>query len=244
MTAQRTEDSLPAGRLSVIVPTVNEAALIAGFLAHLRERIPGAEIIVVDGGSNDQTAALATPRADRVLQSPRGRARQMNAGAAAASGEILWFLHADSLVPADALGRLAQSLVNPEMVGGCFRLRFPRRRWVYRISDSLGNVAVDLFRIALGDHGIFCRRATFARVGGYPDVPLMEDAEFYRRLRRAGRVRQLPAYIVSSPRRYEQHGPVRTTVFYLVILTLYLAGVRPETLLTVYRRLTRWQVPR
>ena len=228
-----------ADRLSVIVPTMNEAALIAGFLGHLREKVPGAELIVVDGGSDDQTVALANGQADRVLRSPRGRAKQMNAGAAVAGGEILWFLHADSLVPADPHGSIARALDDPRTVGGCFRLKFPRQRWVYRVSDSLGNVAVDLFQIALGDHGIFCRRAAFARVGGYPDVPLMEDAEFYRRLRRVGRVRQLPAYIVSSPRRYEQLGPLRTTAVYLFILGLYLAKVPPKTLFVIYRRLIR-----
>lgn len=226
-------------RLSVIVPTLNEARLIADFLCHLRGRVPDAELIVVDGGSDDETVTLASRQADRVLRSPRGRAKQMNAGAGAANGEILWFLHADSLVPPDPHGCIARALEDPRTVGGCFRLRFPRREWVYRISDRLGNVAVDLFRIALGDHGIFCRRATFTRVGGYPDVPLMEDAELYRRLRRAGRMRQLPAYIVSSPRRYEQLGPMRTTAFYLLILILYVAGVRPETLLVIYRRLHR-----
>ena len=228
-----------ADRLSVIVPTMNEAALIAGLLGHLREKMPDAELIVVDGGSEDQTVALATRQADRVVQSPRGRAKQMNAGAAVASGEVLWFLHADSLVPSDPHGSITRALDDPRIVGCCFRLKFPRREWVYRVSDSLGNVAVDLFQIALGDHGIFCLRTAFARVGGYPDVPLMEDAEFYRRLRRIGCVRQLPAYIVSSPRRYEQLGPVRTTAVYLLILILYLAKVPPEALFVIYRKLIR-----
>ena len=235
----RTGGSRSSLRLSVIVPTLNEAGLIADFLSHLRGRLPDAEFIGVDGGSDDQTVALASRGADRVLRSPRGRAKQMNAGAAAAGGETLWFLHADSLVPADPHGCIARVLDDPRVVGGGFRLRFPRREWVYRVSDRLGNVAVDLFRIALGDHGIFCRRTVFERVGGYPDVPLMEDAELYRRLRRVGRVRQLPAYIISSPRRYEQLGPVRTTAFYLLILILYVAGVRPKTLLVIYRRLHR-----
>ncbi|MBE7159576.1 MAG: TIGR04283 family arsenosugar biosynthesis glycosyltransferase [Rhodospirillales bacterium] len=220
----------------MIIPTINEAALIGGFLGHLRKRLPGAELIVVDGGSDDQTVALADQQADRVLRSLRGRAKQMNAGAAVASGEVLWFLHADSLVPSDPSGSIVRALDDPETVGGCFRLKFPRREWVYRVSDSLGNVAVDLFQIALGDHGIFCRRTAFARVEGYPDVPLMEDAEFYRRLRRVGRVRQLPAYIVSSPRRYEQLGPARTTACYLLILILYLTKVPPETLYVIYRK--------
>lgn len=236
--------SLPGSHLSVIVPTLNEAELIADFLVHLRATAPAAEIIVVDGGSRDQTPMLAGQQATRVLQSPPGRAKQMNAGAAVASGQILWFVHADSLVPADSPDRIAQALADPRVVGGCFRLRFPRRQWIYRISDCLGNLAVDLFQIALGDHGIFCRRADFSRVGGYPDVPLMEDAELYRRLRRdGGRMRQLPAYVVSSPRRYEQFGPLRTTATYLVILLLYLAKVPPKNLLTIYRKLIGYEAP-
>ena len=222
---------------SIIVPVLNEETLVASFLLHLRRRAPGAEIIVVDGGSRDDTAALAQTLADHVLLAPRGRARQMNAGAAAARGDVLWFLHVDSALPPEPLAAMAAALSDPRTVGGCFRLRFPRREWVYRISDSLGNVAVDWFRIALGDHGIFCRRTAFAQAGGYPDVLLMEDANLYRTLRRqGGRMRQLPAFIVSSPRRYEQCGPVRTTAYYLLILALYVAGVRTKTLLAVYRR--------
>ena len=229
----------PPLRFSVIVPTLNEAALIRGFLRQLRARLPEAEIIVVDGGSQDETTALAAPLADHVLHASRGRARQMNAGAAAARGDVLWFLHADSQLPPDPRRAIASALADPGVAGGCFRLRFPRREWIYRVSDSLGNVAVDFFRIALGDHGIFCRRTAFHQAGGYPDVPLMEDAELYRNLRRrGGKMRQVPAFIVSSPRRYEQLGPARTTAFYLVILLLYLANVRIATLQAIYRRLT------
>ncbi len=234
----------PPLTVSVIVPTLNEAALVGGFLCHLRERAPGAEIIVVDGGSHDGTPDLARDSADRVLHARCGRANQMNAGAASARGDVLWFLHVDSGLPPDPLPALVAALADPAVAGGCFRLRFPRREWIYRVSDSLGNLAVDIFRIALGDHGIFCRRAAFQAVGGYPDVPLMEDAQLYRALRRRyGGMRQLPGHIVSSPRRYEQLGPVRTTVYYLLILALYVANVRIETLLAIYRRLVRVQPP-
>lgn len=208
--------------LSIIVPVRNEAELLPSFLKHLRESAPEAEIIVVDGGSSDGSADIGGRGADYLLRSAPGRAPQMNAGAAISHGDVLWFLHADSRVPEDAIVQIEEALREPLLAGGCFALRFPRPELIYRVTDSLGNCAVDLFRIALGDHGFFCRRAAFERVGGYPEVPLMEDAEFYRALGRSGRTRQLRARIETSSRRYEEFGPYRTTAIYLLILALYL----------------------
>jgi len=229
-------------KFSVVVPVLNEAAIIREFIRHLRLRLPDAEIIVVDGGSNDGTReelqALRETFSLRLLQIPGGRAGQMNAGAQLATGDILLFLHADSRLPAGAAHLLVDALRDPQVCGGCFRLRFPRPEWIYRISDSLGNVAVDLFQIALGDHGIFCRRKIFFLAGGYPLVPLMEDAEFYRDLKRFGRVRQLRAAVETSPRRYEALGRYRTTAFYLVILGLYLLRVPPRFLARCHQRFT------
>ncbi len=224
-------------RISIIVPVWNEASIIRPFLIHLRAIAPASEIIVVDGGSDDETARLSRSLADLFLTSKKGRARQMNAGAARASGGILWFVHADSIVAAGAIGEIERALCDPRNAGGSFRLRFVQPALVYRISDSLGNLAIDLFGIALGDHGIFCRRDLFEKMGGYPDVPLMEDAEFYRALRRHGRVRQLPCEIVTSPRRYESLGPYRTTSIYAFILLLYLLGLPLTRLDRIYRRM-------
>ena len=225
------------GSISIIVPVLNEAPLIGEFLRHLGERAPDAEIVVADGGSNDGTVDLARPLADQVLATPRGRALQMNAGATAATGEVLWFLHADSLLPPTPLDDIRAALADPLLAGGCFRIRIPSSHAIYRVSDSLGNLGVDVFRIALGDHGIFCRRAAFEAVGGYPQVPVMEDAEFYRRLRRVGAVRQLRSVIQTSPRRYQRHGPYRTTLIYGLILALYTARVPIPFLSRLYRRL-------
>ncbi len=130
----------------------------------------------------------------------------MNAGAEVARSDALWFLHADVLIPQNAIEQIGKALCEDEVVGGCFRLRFPRREWVYRLSDSLGNIGVEIFGFALGDHGIFCRREAFFAAGGFPDLTLMEDAEVYRALRRVGRMRQLRSSIVASPRRFEQLG--------------------------------------
>jgi rSAM/selenodomain-associated transferase 2 len=211
--------------------------LIGGFLERLRCFGSKFEIIVVDGGSDDGTPELSTGLADYVLKVPPGRARQMNAGAQVAQGDVFWFLHADSVIPSDAPTEIQQCLDNGSNVGGCFRLRFPSPRWIYRVSDSLGNIGVEVFGFALGDHGIFCRREAFFQAGGFPDIPLMEDAEFYRALRRWGRVRQLRTAIIANPRKYEQFGPYRTTIYYAVILALYCLKARISTLLTVYRRL-------
>jgi rSAM/selenodomain-associated transferase 2 len=221
--------------LSVIVPVLNEAEIIRGFLLHLRAVAPGAEIIVVDGCSAADTVAVCQGLADRLLRAPRGRATQMNAGAAIARGEVLWFLHADSRLPIDATAEIEQSLTNSQTVGGCFRLRFPSRRLIYRVSDSIGNIGVDIFGISLGDHGIFCRREAFVRAGGHPNVPLFEDAEIYRRLWRCGRMRQLRPKIETSPRVYEAYGPYRTTAFYFFLLVLYVAGVPIRFLHRMYQ---------
>ena len=230
--------------LSIIVPVLNEAPLIANFLRHLRAVAPQAELIVVDGGSIDGTAGLAAPLSDRVLSAPRGRARQMNAGAAAARGDILWFLHVDSELPATALTAIQNALKNERLVGGCLRLEIPRRELIYRITDQLGNAGVQIFRLALGDHGIFCRRAAFEAIGGYPDVPILEDAELYRKLRRAGGVKQLKPRIISSPRTYERLGRYRTTATYFLILVLYVLRVPIPSLHKLYRRLHTTPHPR
>gem|GEM_PF-249231 len=216
---------------------MNEAPAIADFVIHLRERLPEAEVIVIDGGSKDATPETLQRLRENfslcLLRTRRGRALQMNAGVQLATGETLLFLHADSRLPPATASAIREALEDERMCGGCFRLRFPRQEWIYRVSDSLGNLAVDLFQIALGDHGIFCRREDFFRAGGYPLVPLMEDAQFYRRLKRLGRVRQLPLEILTSPRRYEEIGRYRTTFFHLLILIFYLLKVSP-------RLLARW----
>jgi rSAM/selenodomain-associated transferase 2 len=226
-------------RLSAIVPVLNEASLIADFLAHLRFVAPEAEIIVVDGGSDDATAKIAEMYADRVLSAPAGRASQMNVGADVARGEVLWFLHADLQLPVGAPEMIEATLSETNAVGGCFRLRFPKSEVIYRVSDSLGNLGVEIFGFALGDHGIFCRRKSFCEVGGYPMVPILEDAEVYRRLHRVGRMIQLRPEIVCSPRTYERYGPYLTTAVYFLILVLYVLGISSVHLGRIYCRFRR-----
>jgi rSAM/selenodomain-associated transferase 2 len=223
-------------QFSIIVPVFNEAPLIRRFLTHLRERAPGAEIIVADGGSADGTAELAAGHCDRLVESQRSRAAQMNAGAHAAHGEILWFVHADVEVPWQCLDEIARIMEHSNVVGGYFRIRLPRAL-VYRLTDSFAHYAGMLLRIRCGDHGIFCRRTAFVDVGGFPTVPLMEDVEFFRRLHRYGRVVHSDKRIVLSPRRYEAIGRARLTFAYGFIATLYIFRIPPSLLASIYKRM-------
>jgi rSAM/selenodomain-associated transferase 2 len=223
-------------QISIIVPVFNEASLIRPFLQHLRERAPEAEIIVADGGSSDGTDRLAAGFCDRLVESDRGRARQMNTGARAARGQILWFVHVDARLPLKCLDEIARIMDDPNVVGGYFRIRLPRSP-VYRLTDSFAHYAGILLRIRCGDHGIFCRRTAFLDIGGFPEVPLMEDVEVFRRLHRCGRVQYSEQRILVSPRRYESVGRVRLTLAYGVIATLYVFGIPLSILARIYKRM-------
>lgn len=223
-------------QFSVVVPVFNEAPVVRRFLAHLRERAPGAEIIVADGGSSDGTADLAAGLCNQVVLSERDRAVQMNKGARAARGDILWFVHADAELPSQCLDEIARIMGDSNVVGGYFRIRLPGAL-IYRFTDSLAHYAGMLFRMRCGDHGIFCRRTAFVAVGGFPEVPLMEDVEFFRRLHRYGRLVYSEQRIVVSPRRYEAIGPVRLTLAYGFIGALYIFGVPYSRLASIYKRM-------
>ena len=224
-------------QVSIIIPVFNEAALIRPFLSNLRERTRGAEIIVVDGASSDGTERLAEGFCDRIIRSSeRSRAKQMNVGAEAASGDVFWFLHADAEAPPESLNEIARIMRDPQVCGGFFRIRLPSAPAVYRLTDSFAHYAGLLLRMRCGDHGIFCRRTAFADAGGFPDVPLMEDVEFFRRLRRCGRVAYSDKRVKASPRRYEIVGPTRLTFAYGLIATLYAFGVPLSRLAQIYQR--------
>jgi rSAM/selenodomain-associated transferase 2 len=226
--------------ISIIIPALNEASTIEQFLRSLRERAGDVEIIVVDGGSSDGTFDLARDRCDQCLHSARGRALQMNTGAAAASGDIFWFLHADTEVPADCVQKIYDVLRDPEVVGGFFRIRIPSRHFVYRLTDSFAHYAGLLLQMRFGDHGFFCRRAVFRGIGGFPQLPLMEDAKFFQKLRRHGRIAIISSRLISSPRRYERIGPWRLTLSYGLIALLYCLRVPIQILVRIYRRICAW----
>jgi len=229
------------GSISIIVPTYNEAALIQAFLLQLRDHAPDAEVIVVDGGSSDGTREQARELSARVIVAKRGRGGQMNAGAVVASGRTLWFLHADCEVPPGCLGAIANALHDPKTVGGFFRIRLPSDRLIYRLTDSFAHYAGKILRIRCSDHGFFVRREIFEKLGGFPDLPLMEDAEFFCKLRRLGHIAIIPSRLIISPRRYEKIGAWRLTLTYGLIALLYLLRVPISVLAAIYRKTCAYQ---
>ncbi len=221
--------------LSIIVPVLNEAAGITATLSALAPlRVAGHQLIVVDGGSHDGTAALAKPLADAVLPSERGRARQMNAGAAAAAGSVLLFLHADTLLPPQADVQVLRAVA-----GGAGWGRFDVRisgqsRWLPVVA-RLMNIRSRLTGIATGDQAIFVRADLFRQIGGFAPQPLMEDIELSRRLRTTGRPACLRERVLTSGRRWEARGVWRTIRLMWLLRWRYWRGETPEALARAYR---------
>src|SRR6184192_4426013 len=222
-------------QFSIIVPVYNEAPLIRRFLQQLRERTPDAEIIVADGKSSDGTADLAAGLCDQLVVSEPNRAAQMNVGARASTGDVLWFVHVDVEVPQECLSEIARILAERSVAGGFFRIQLPPNP-LYRLTDSFAHYAGILLRMRCGDHGIFCRRQLFEDLGGFPETPIMEDVEFFRMLHRRGRVAHTRKRLVVSPRRYEEVGMLRLTLAYGLIATLYAGGVQLRVLRWLYAR--------
>lgn len=198
-------------RISVIVPALDEGRGIEGTLRSLAPvREAGGEVVVVDGGSRDDTVTCARPLADRVIEAEPGRASQLNAGAAAAAGDLLWFVHADTQVDPEALLDLRRAAADPGFVWGRFGVRLSGRRRLFRLIAILINLRSCLSGVATGDQGLCVRRAAFDSTGGFPEIPLMEDVAFSRVMRAHARPRCLPVRLTTSSRRWEQRGAWRT----------------------------------
>lgn len=222
-------------RISVIVPALDEAGIIETTLRSLQPvREAGGEVLLVDGGSRDGTIERARPWADRILVAPQGRARQMNAGAAAAIGDTLWFVHADTHADPAATDDL-RAVIGKGGEWGRFGVRLSGRRPLYRVVAALMNLRSCLTGIATGDQGIFVRRDAFTAVGGFPDIPLMEDIALSRALRRRGRPCCLPVRLTTSSRRWEKRGPWRTIIGMWRLRWAYWRGVDPAELARRYR---------
>jgi rSAM/selenodomain-associated transferase 2 len=221
--------------LSIVIPALNEAAGIEATLQALQElRARGVELVLGDGGSSDATPTLARPWVDAVVDAPRGRALQMNAGAARARADALLFLHADTRLPP-----MGDELVLQALAGGAcwgrFDVRIEGRPWMLRVVAALMNLRSRASGIATGDQAIFVTREAFERVGGFPVQPLMEDIEISRRLKRLGRPACLGARVCTSGRRWEQRGVWRTIVLMWRLRWRYWRGESAARLAQAYR---------
>jgi rSAM/selenodomain-associated transferase 2 len=226
---------MSAARLSVVVPVLDEAPGIATMLQSLSSlRARGAEVIVVDGGSRDDTAALARPLCDRLVAAPRGRAAQMNSGAAAARGEILLFLHADTHLPAEADRLILGGLAAGGGVWGRFDVRIAGRHPLLPVIAAMMNLRSRLTGIATGDQAMFVARSAFAAIGGFPDIALMEDIALSRRLKQLGRPLCLRSRVTTSGRRWEKHGVVRTILTMWRLRLAFFLGAAPAQLAVRY----------
>ena len=227
-------------RLSIIMPVLDEGDAIAGALDALAElRGLGVEVIVVDGGSQDATVQRARLRADHVLSASRGRAAQMNAGAAKASGDVLLFLHADTRLPREAerlvLDGLARSGQGSGHVWGRFDVTIAGRHPMLRLVAFMMNLRSRITGIATGDQAVFVKRDAFHAAGGFPDIPLMEDVALSKRLKRTSRPLCLRERATTSGRRWETHGVFRTILLMWRLRLAYFLGADPATLARRYR---------
>jgi rSAM/selenodomain-associated transferase 2 len=228
---------LKSATVSIIIPTLNEAGQIVATLQALQPlRAAGQEVIVVDGGSSDDTVALARPLAD-TLPSPRGRSRQMNAGAAQARGDILLFLHADTTLPQHALPAMLDGLSHSGRAWGRFDVRLSGRQAMLRVIERMMNWRSRVTGIATGDQAMFVRREVFQAVGSFPDIALMEDIALSRTLKRTcGAPLCLSTPVVTSSRRWEEHGILRTMLLMWRLRLAYFLGASPARLARLYSR--------
>ncbi len=221
--------------LSIVMPVLNEEAGIAAALralAPMRRR--GVETIVVDGGSRDRTIELAQPLCDRLIAAPRGRAAQMNAGAGLASGSVLAFLHADTQLPADADQLIEDGLARSGRAWGRFDVRITGAHPLFPLIGAMMNLRSRATGIATGDQAIFVDKAAFAAVGGFPDIALMEDIVLSRRLKRLSAPLCLHARALTSGRRWEKHGVVRTILTMWRLRLAFFFGAAPDKLAARY----------
>ncbi len=229
-------------KISIIIPVLNEAATIQETLTRLDEAT-NIEVIVVDGGSRDETVAIANHLSKtlakslniKIISTAAGRARQMNAASAIATGDILLFLHADTHLPTGFDTLVRQALQNPGTIAGAFELRIDAQLRGLRLVEKMVNVRSRFLSMPYGDQAIFLKAATFHDVGGFPDIPIMEDFEMMLRLRRRGRIAIVRASVLASGRRWQKLGVVKTTLINQLIIAGYFLGVPPAQLVRWYR---------
>ncbi|MDT8383102.1 MAG: TIGR04283 family arsenosugar biosynthesis glycosyltransferase [Gammaproteobacteria bacterium] len=223
-------------KLSIIIPVLNEAGILEAQLKRLQwMRHLGHELIVADGGSQDDTVLLAAPLADRVVSAPAGRAVQMNAGARSAVGDVLLFLHADTLLPDDGIRAITENIVRQSTTWGRFDVRLSGGHILFRLIEQMMNWRSRLTGIATGDQAIFIARSLFEKLGGYAAILLMEDVEMSRRLKQQARPICLSQKVVTSSRRWEQNGILKTVWLMWRLRLAYWLGADPARLARHYR---------
>jgi rSAM/selenodomain-associated transferase 2 len=222
-------------KISIIIPTLNESLLLQRLLCGLNKIIDSqVEIIVVDGGSNDNTLEIASKYAHQVFVTEQGRATQMNYGAAFAKGEVLFFLHADSMLTTNAFQKLKEIVKESAYVGGAFRLQIDSNKLLLSIISQVVNLRSRFFHLVYGDQGIFVRKKNFLEIGKFLITPLMEDVEFYGRLRASGKTVILNEKILTSARRWEKEGILYATFRNWLLLIMYYMGIPAKQLEKLY----------
>ena len=222
-------------KISVIIPILNEAKILEKTLSQLQSELESHELIIVDGGSTDTSVYIAE-KYGKVVPSERGRAKQLNTGAAVATGDILIFLHADIWLEPGVLAAVAIAL-SSGYVGGGFRQKIDGESILYRLIEIAGDIRGRYLKVFYGDSGIFLTRTDFEKIGGFPDIPILEEMEFSKGMQRLGKTTLLTPHIHISARRWKTKGIVRTTLNNWLITLLYFLGISPESLARLYRHI-------
>ena len=226
--------SIATARISIIIPTLNESKNIQATLASTQAST-NVEIIVVDGGSRDDTVDIVESLGVKVIASYKNRARQMNAGAKNATGDILLFLHADTVLPADFDAMIRTALQQPSSVGGAFALRINAPDVGLRLVEWGVKWRSKLFKMPYGDQAIFITKEKFNSIGGFPELAIMEDFELIRHLKTLGKITFIPVPVITSPRRWLKKGILQTTLINQIVIIAYFIGISPEIIRSWYR---------
>lgn len=222
-------------KISVIIPVLNEAKTITNVLFTL-QNYPELEVIVVDGGSEDETISITESFGYKVLSSPRGRSIQMNTGAAIATGSILLFLHGDTILPANFPATIVTAIEKPGIVGGAFELAIDAKIRGIRLVEKMVNWRSRFFSLPYGDQAIFIKAEIFHKIGGFPIQAIMEDFVFIQQLRKIGKIAIIPTPVITSGRRWQQLGVVKTTLINQLMIIGYYLGISSEKLADFYRK--------
>lgn len=222
-------------KISVIAPVLNDTVALESLLKQLKRLSATIEVVVVDGGNSEETAAMCHKYGALLVTSPPGRGTQMNRGASASQGDILWFLHTDAIIHPKSLDEIKWAMWYTGAAGGAFRFRLEQRHWYAALLDLGVRLRLGLLKLPYGDQAFFVRRSVFESMGGFKAIPFLEDIEFIRRLRGYGEVALLSVPIGVSSRRWESEGFFYTTLRNWLVTLAYFMGVSPERLVKWYR---------